>query len=509
MEGAHSSAADSDARGAWAEHACLWRSAGHTGRILIRGGSMRPTLADGDVVRVRAGPARFGELAVARNPEGGLVAHRVVGRRGADLLLRGDDAPATDPPVAADDVLGRVVAVEGLHGRRLDGAAARVVGVATAGYARAQHALGQRPRRPRPQALARAVAGATGHLLPAMAPEVAFLLLLTRPATSAAAAEQAARLAGEGLRWDHVAELARRGQLGPLLYRRLSQLPSGTHVPDEARADLQRQYVGNFLRCGEQARFTAEILGRLARAGIPVLAHKGLALALTVYDEPALRIAGDIDLSVPDDQLSQAEAAVADVRAGLLRANPDRRSQHGHHVELDGTEHHDLDPARHGGGRWATGPLDWSGIWERARTVTVAGQPVLVPGPADLVITLIANSLRRGFSPVRLVADLAATVDRLGAALDWRQVEAVLRDTRLDRRSWIALGLARDWFAADIPARLLEPPDDLHTAAWERLLLGHKHRQPLARLPTRVLWAGSSAAAARQAWRLWRAGPRP
>jgi hypothetical protein len=221
-----------------------------------------------------------------------------------------------------------------------------------------------------------------------------------------------------------------------------------------------------------------------------------------------LRIAGDIDLSVPDEQRARAEAAVADIRAALVRENPDRHSQHGHHVELDGTAHHDLDPARHGGGRWAAGSLDWAGIWARARPVPVGDHTVRVPCPEDLLVTLIANSIRRGFSPPRLVADLAATVEVFGADLDWRAVQADLQATRLDRRGWLALGLARDWFGAAIPARLLEPPDGLRTAAWERALLGHKHRQPFARLPTSVLWAGGAAAAAGQAWRLWRSGRR-
>ncbi len=305
-----------------------------------------------------------------------------------------------------------------------------------------------------------------------------------------------------------MAKLALLGQLGPLVYHGLGLLPAAVAVPDDTRAALQRQYVGNLLRGREQARFVDEILARLATAGIPVLAHKGLALSLTVYGDPALRIAGDIDLSVPDEQRARAEAAVADIRQGLVRDNPDRRSQHGHHVELDGTVHHDLDPARFGGGRWAAGSLDWAGTWDRARPATVGGHVVLVPCPEDLLITLVANSIRRGFSPVRLVADLAATVDRFGAELDWRQVEAALGASRLDRRSWLALGLARDWFAADIPARLLEPPGDLRLAAWEGALLSHKHRQPFARLPTSVLWAGSTPAALRQAWRLWRAGRR-
>jgi hypothetical protein len=124
------------------------------------------------------------------------------------------------------------------------------------------------------------------------------------------------------------------------------------------------------------------------------------------------------------------------------------------------------------------------------------------------MVTLVANALRRGFSPLRQVVDIAVLSVRQGADLDWRAVADELARCRLDRRSWIAFGLAVDWFGAAVPPALLEPPDDLRLALWERAMLDRKHARPLLRLPTRVLWAGSATAAARVAWELWRAGRR-
>jgi len=152
-------------------------------------------------------------------------------------------------------------------------------------------------------------------------------------------------------------------------------------------------------------------------------------------------------------------------------------------------------------------PFDWEGIWRRADRVALGDRSMLVPCPADLILTLVANAVRRGFTPVRLVAGIAETIAHFGGEVDWRHYEEIARHTRLDRRSWIALGLAADWFDALVPAHLLEPPEGFRPAAYERLLLEVKRRRPFARLPTRLLWAGSVPRAAWVAIQLaWRAG---
>jgi hypothetical protein len=215
-----------------------------------------------------------------------------------------------------------------------------------------------------------------------------------------------------------------------------------------------------------------------------------------------LRIAADIDISVQDGDRRRAEMAVADIRDALVAANPDRRSASGFHVELDGTAHHDVDPSLSGGGRWKTRTLDWEGIWRRARPIDVGGHPLLVPCATDLMITLVANAVRRGCSPARLAADLAATSSRLASDIDWDHFERAVSANGLASRSWAVLSLAVDWFGAPVPAALVEAPVGLRIASYERWLLEHKRRRPFRRVPTSVLWAGSYPAATSAALRL-------
>lgn len=86
---------------------------GHSATLRARGGSMWPSLRDGDVVTVApARSVRRGEIVAVRCGDA-LVLHRAVSVEpgGAQVVLRGDSLPAADGKFALDEILGRVVSV--------------------------------------------------------------------------------------------------------------------------------------------------------------------------------------------------------------------------------------------------------------------------------------------------------------------------------------------------------------------------------------------------------------
>lgn len=106
-------------------------------------------------------------------------------------------------------------------------------------------------------------------------------------------------------------ELARQAVaqgIGPLLYGRLR----GTGLlPPEAEEPLRRAYYAN---AGRNARILHELeaaLRQLEAAHVPVLLLKGAALAQTVYENPALRPLGDLDLLVHPADTDPALRALA------------------------------------------------------------------------------------------------------------------------------------------------------------------------------------------------------
>jgi hypothetical protein len=95
----------------------VWGQAGERHFIPITGGSMLPLIRDGDHVLVAHGCAgvRRGDVVVFRR-EGQLIAHRLLRVYGGDaeptFVTKGDNAAQFDPPLSADEIVGRVLAVE-------------------------------------------------------------------------------------------------------------------------------------------------------------------------------------------------------------------------------------------------------------------------------------------------------------------------------------------------------------------------------------------------------------
>jgi len=83
-------------------------------RLRATGSSMLPSISPNDLLTVQRcalADARVGDVVLYTRDER-LFAHRVVAKSGAHLLTQGDSLTSQDPPVSADQFLGRVVRVE-------------------------------------------------------------------------------------------------------------------------------------------------------------------------------------------------------------------------------------------------------------------------------------------------------------------------------------------------------------------------------------------------------------
>jgi hypothetical protein len=108
---------------------------GMEGELPVRGGSMRPTLREGDRVRLvpaTASDVRVGDVVVRAGASGPII-HRLVGwwpsEGGSCILTKGDGAARLDPPGGRAEVVGRVVArVRDGRVRRLDRGGTRLCG---------------------------------------------------------------------------------------------------------------------------------------------------------------------------------------------------------------------------------------------------------------------------------------------------------------------------------------------------------------------------------------------
>ena len=90
-------------------------------RLRVTGTSMVPSVWPGDVVTIRRcamTDVEAGQIVLATR-DGRLFVHRVVAVRSPHLLIQGDALAFQDPPVSADQFLGRVESIA-RDGRLLD-----------------------------------------------------------------------------------------------------------------------------------------------------------------------------------------------------------------------------------------------------------------------------------------------------------------------------------------------------------------------------------------------------
>jgi hypothetical protein len=85
-------------------------------RMRATGMSMHPFIREGDIITLRRVPQsrlRIGDIVALPHPErGNLVVHRIIGRSGGVLHIKGDSNWHMDGRVNANRVLGRVIRVE-------------------------------------------------------------------------------------------------------------------------------------------------------------------------------------------------------------------------------------------------------------------------------------------------------------------------------------------------------------------------------------------------------------
>ena len=261
--------------------------------------------------------------------------------------------------------------------------------------------------------------------------------------------------AADGPDWPACATLALRHGLGPLLYLRGQRMADASPMPPAVERELRTSYMGATLENGALIAEAARAIGRLSAAGVQVAALKGVHLAAAVYEHPALRKFGDVDLLVPGDQLDAARAVL--VEAGYRPEGADDPTLHhasplvkprAAPIEL----HRDVCPHPN------PFRIDVEPLWQRMVPISVGGQPALGLCAEDLLLHLCVHTAynHRCLVPLRNVFDIAMVVERNGGGLRWGRLEEEAGATGTRRAVFCGLALAREMFGADVPGGLLE-----------------------------------------------------
>jgi hypothetical protein len=244
--------------------------------------------------------------------------------------------------------------------------------------------------------------------------------------------------------WDYVLTAGGLHGILPLLKLHLDQREA---VPAPVRNALRERcerVVRSNLYLSSQL---VEIAGALDRAGVPSLALKGPAVAVTLYDSLFLREFGDLDLLVKSEDVGRATRVVESLGFApwmtvsgaqeevLQRAEysrPFTRSAD----DLDLDLHWDL--ARN----FFRGRVEAASLWADTTSFTLHGREVMCL-PADLqLLALCVHGAKHGPFPwprLKWICDVAEFVRR-SEAFDWDAL--VARARTLGCRRTLLFGLA-------------------------------------------------------------------
>jgi hypothetical protein len=170
----------------------------------------------------------------------------------------------------------------------------------------------------------------------------------------------------------------------------------------------------------------ARVAARFNEAGIPLLALKGAALNLTLYERPDERPMGDLDLLIRAEHVDAAFALLEEL--GCFRREPLVREDffprfyyeveyvagNIYPVKLD-LHVRPFRPLRYA--RLVPGDA----LWERAEPVRMGQATVLVPAVDDMLIHLAAHSAIHGNARPLWLQDLKRWADARRARIDWNR----------------------------------------------------------------------------------------
>jgi hypothetical protein len=275
--------------------------------------------------------------------------------------------------------------------------------------------------------------------------------------------------------WDRFIDLLDSQAILPLLAYHVQAWPEACRPPQEICARLDAAFMQGAARNLLIGRQVQTVLFALQDKGIPVLLVKGLALAYSLYPDPALRQSSDIDLMVRPEHVDACDAVLRDL-GYTCPVRWFRRSD---------TEHHHDNYSPPGPGvaielHWTPGyvfhlfPKSWlDDAFARKIPVVSAGISGYTLHPSDHLLYLVFHNIFQHYH-VRIdwMGDMARLMESLKTPDDWTNLKEQCVKMHLVIPMEQAIIAAHLWSSVKIPERFLDlsawpAPSAEDTRLWE------------------------------------------
>ena len=291
----------------------------------------------------------------------------------------------------------------------------------------------------------------------AIRPEAELLVRSSRVCPSEQDAEITRALLRRRLDWSLILGGAQSHGVLPLLYRHINHA-----CPEAVPGDILHE-----LRdlCFDNVRSNLALTGKLFKLldlfdahGIHTIPYKGPTLAASAYGDLALRQFVDLDLLFrKKDVLSVKELLIArgwkaefELTEAQEAAFLDHYYEYGFRSE-EGSSlveiHWKLMEAQF------SFPIDFEGLWDRLKPITVAGREVMTLSPEDSLLIVCVHGSKHLWSRLGWICDVANLI-QTHREMNWRLV--LERSVRLGGKRMLEVGLllASELLGASLPERV-------------------------------------------------------
>ncbi|WP_414565662.1 MULTISPECIES: nucleotidyltransferase family protein [unclassified Anabaena] len=290
--------------------------------------------------------------------------------------------------------------------------------------------------------------------------EIELLLNSVRTHPDPSTTEQIKTLLEQDLDWTYIIQTATFHKVMPLLYQNLNTICPEL-VPQDILAELLYYFKANARRNLFLTNELLKLLNLFESHNLTVIPIKGPILAVSVYNNLALRQFGDIDILVrPQDAIiardllvtqgfqntynHTREQEVARLKSPYCKDNNYTHKHTGVNLDL----HWQLLQ------KYLSFPIAHERLWQRHALVTVAGKTVINLSPEDNLLFLCVHACRDRWNKLSLISDIAALIC-VTPEINWDLLIKQAQELGCWKRFLLGIILAKNLLETDLPTEIL------------------------------------------------------
>ena len=293
-------------------------------------------------------------------------------------------------------------------------------------------------------------------------PEVELLLCCSHTQTDPVRQARIHTLVQQELDWDYILERSSYHGILPLIDRQFQSIDSAS-IPPAIIATIHSNFNNNF---HYNLRLTVELL-KLSRLfeqrSIPMLSFKGAVLAQAAYGNLGLRQFVDIDILVPEADVTRAsEVLVAQgyqpqfnltAKQQLLHTKIHSEQWFWHQEKQVCIDLHWSVLRKH----YTFTPTEKI-LWSQLDRVNFTEQSVATLSPEHLLLFLCAHGSKHNWSRLAWICDLAELL-RVNRSIDWEYIHSLTGQFGTQRMLYLGLYLAHKLLGTELPPSVLAKCD--------------------------------------------------